>query len=319
MTSEPGVRPLVPDRKQRLEVRRVFLAVHHRRFDILEPGLAQKSRALHFREAQPQIGVHFARFFVVVPQQIQHHDPAAGFQDPPRLRHRALGMLRVMQSLAEERQIHGRIPHRHASRSPLRYSRFLTPCLRASSRPYSTIFSELSTAITFFARRASNCENVPSPAPRSAITIGGISVSSVSARPLPGPARHVVAARTCPPAHRSRRASCPAAARSASRRASESCSASGISRRRLPENVQQLLETLRLASRARLQPVQDALAVAPVLHQPGLLQLRQMRRNAALAHAEDLLQFGHGKLFALYQQQDPEAAGIGQQPQVFED
>ncbi len=38
-----------------------------------------------------------------------------------------------------------------------------------------------------------------------------------------------------------------------------------------------------------------------------------MRRYAALAHAQDLLQFGDGELFALYQQQDTEAAGIGQQ------
>ena len=68
-----------------------------------------------------------------------------------------------------------------------------------------------------------------------------------------------------------------------------------------------------------LQPVQDALSVAPVLHQSGLLQLRQVRGNAALAHAQDLLQLGHGKLLALHQQQDAEAAGIGQQPQVFED
>jgi hypothetical protein len=37
-----------------------------------------------------------------------------------------------------------------------------------------------------------------------------------------------------------------------------------------------------------------------IFHQSGLFELRQMRRDAALAHAEDLLQFGHGKLFALY-------------------
>ena len=58
------------------------------------------------------------------------------------------------------------------------------PCLRASSEPNSTIFSELSMAITCLARCAINCEMVPSPAPRSAITMGGISFSSASAIPF---------------------------------------------------------------------------------------------------------------------------------------
>jgi MFS family permease len=100
-------RYLSPTAKSVSKCGAVFLAVHHRRLDVLEPGLAQEARDLHFGEAEPQVGVQLARFFVAVTQQIQHHDPAAGFQDAPRLGHRTLGMLRVMQRLAEEREIHG--------------------------------------------------------------------------------------------------------------------------------------------------------------------------------------------------------------------
>jgi predicted MFS family arabinose efflux permease len=44
---------LVADGQERFKVRRAFLAVHHRRLDVLEPGLAKKSRELYFGEAQP--------------------------------------------------------------------------------------------------------------------------------------------------------------------------------------------------------------------------------------------------------------------------
>ena len=66
--------------------------------------------------------------------------------------------------------------------SPSRYSRLEKPFSRAVEVPNSTIFSELSIAMTRSARWASNCEKVPSPAPRSAITMGGINFSKVSPR-----------------------------------------------------------------------------------------------------------------------------------------
>ncbi len=51
----------------------------------------------------------------------------------------------------------------------------------------------------------------------------------------------------------------------------------------------------------RVQTVEGVLARAAVVHQTGLLQLRQMRRNLALALGEDLLQLGHRKLLLLQQ------------------
>ncbi len=44
-----------------------------------------------------------------------------------------------------------------------------------------------------------------------------------------------------------------------------------------------------------------------------------MGGNLALAHGQNLLQFGHGELFLFEQEQDAQAVGIGQQPQGFED
>ena len=44
-----------------------------------------------------------------------------------------------------------------------------------------------------------------------------------------------------------------------------------------------------------------------------------MRRDGALPHGQDFLQFGDGKLLALEQQHDADPIGIGQQPKGFED
>ena len=69
----------------------------------------------------------------------------------------------------------------------------------------------------------------------------------------------------------------------------------------------------------RRQAVEGVLAGAPVVHQAGLLQLRQVGGNVALALRQDLLQLRHGQLFLLQQQQQPQPAGVGRQPQRFQD
>jgi hypothetical protein len=69
--------------------------------------------------------------------------------------------------------------------------------------------------------------------------------------------------------------------------------------------------------RGRRQPVEGVLAGAAVVHQPGLLELRQVRRNAALALREDLLQLRHRELLLLQQQQQPEPVRDRPPPQRF--
>ena len=63
--------------------------------------------------------------------------------------------------------------------SPRRYSRFLKPWRFANCEPNSTILGALSIAMTLRAVLASNCERVPSPAPRSATVSGGRSAIKV--------------------------------------------------------------------------------------------------------------------------------------------
>ena len=99
--------------------------------------------------------------------------------------------------------------------------------------------------------------------------------------------------------------------RRARRSASWSCAASGISHRRLAEQFHQL--------GGRGQAVESVLSHAPVVHQAGLLELRQMGGNLALPFGQDLLQFGHGQFFLFEQQQHAQAVRIGRQPQRFQD
>ena len=70
------------------------------------------------------------------------------------------------------------------SKSPSRNSTLVRPFLRAKSLANSTILGELSTAMTCLARRERSWVKVPSPAPRSAMTMGGSSISRLSASPF---------------------------------------------------------------------------------------------------------------------------------------
>ena len=71
-----------------------------------------------------------------------------------------------------------------SSRSPRRNSTFRTRLRLATPAAYSTIFSELSMPMTFSARWARSRERVPSPAPISAMRMGGRSLRSISERPF---------------------------------------------------------------------------------------------------------------------------------------
>ena len=147
--------------------------MNRRNFYISESAARQQIDDLHFRKAEPHVGIHFARLLEPVLQEVHHHHAAARLQNAPRLLATAAGwMQRVMQTLVEQREVDLRI----ADRQLLQIAEPVLEILRrrsarATSAPYSTIFSELSTAITRFARCASSSESVPSPAPRSAIAM----------------------------------------------------------------------------------------------------------------------------------------------------
>jgi len=65
-------------------------------------------------------------------------------------------------------------------------------------------------------------------------------------------------------------------------------------------------------------PIKTILALLPILHQTRAFELGKVRGNAALPHREDFLKFGYGQLFALQQQQQAQAAGIGNQLESLE-
>ena len=65
------------------------------------------------------------------------------------------------------------------------------------------------------------------------------------------------------------------------------------------------------------KPVKIALAGAAVLHQPGLLQLREVRGDGALAHHQNLLQFGDGEFLSAQKQQNAQPVGVGQDAENF--
>jgi hypothetical protein len=71
----------------------------------------------------------------------------------------------------------------------------------------------------------------------------------------------------------------------------------------------------RIARVSLCQPVINILSGAAIRHHPGALQLGEMTGDARLTHPQNVLQFGHGKLFLLEQQQQTQPRRIGEQAQ----
>ena len=62
----------------------------------------------------------------------------------------------------------------------------------------------------------------------------------------------------------------------------------------------------------RPQGVEGVLTLTAVGDEAGLPQLGKLRRDARLAHAEDLLQLGHGELLLHHERQQPQAGRVGE-------
>ena len=67
------------------------------------------------------------------------------------------------------------------------------------------------------------------------------------------------------------------------------------------------------------EAIEALLPGAPDVDEAGLAELGERHGDAALAHGENLLEFGDGELFALQQAEQTEAAFVTEQAQGFED
>ena len=86
-------------------MRRFGFAVDDCRVQIGEACLLEIAAQFKFGETEPDVGIYFSGFFELMTKKIENRDAPAGFEDAPRFGNGALGMLRVMQRLAEECQI----------------------------------------------------------------------------------------------------------------------------------------------------------------------------------------------------------------------
>ena len=202
---------LIPHGQQGFKVRRFGLAVDHGGFDVAESRLAEKPPHFDFREAQPQVGVQFASLLVGVAHQIQHHDPAARLENSPRLRHRPLRMPGMVQRLAEERQIDGgrcgwARPRCRPGGIPGCRRRACAPAPRRTPPSFPSCRSR-SPSWRAGPAIAKTCLR-PRPDRRSPAAASA-AAEFRPALPRSAPARS--AARTCRPARRNTRASCPGA------------------------------------------------------------------------------------------------------------
>ena len=64
-----------------------------------------------------------------------------------------------------------------------------------------------------------------------------------------------------------------------------------------------------------VRAVVNILSHAPIGHDARAFQLSKMTGDARLAHTQNLLQLGHGKLFLFQQEQQPQPGRVCQQSQ----
>ena len=91
-----------------------------RHFDILKPGIGEKGCQPPVGKAQGAIPEAIADPCLPVLAEIENQHAPARHEDADGLPQRARGLLRVVESLGEQRQIHARVPQRQLlERTPL--------------------------------------------------------------------------------------------------------------------------------------------------------------------------------------------------------
>src|SRR6266545_4800752 len=96
-------------REDGLEVGGFGFAVHDGGFDVAEAGAGEVALEFVPGEAEPEVGVELAGFLEVMAHEVEHGDTAAGFEDAPGFGDGAVGVLGVVEGLAEEGEVDGAV------------------------------------------------------------------------------------------------------------------------------------------------------------------------------------------------------------------
>src|SRR5271170_7844482 len=126
-----------------------------------------------FGKTKPAIAVKFTRLVEIVLEQIENQNLSVRLQNFVRGNNGGGGNLGMVQRLAQNHEVNAVRVNRRVLQIAEPEFQIFQSIFFALAAPNATIFSELSTAMTFFARRASSSLNKPSPAPKSATTSGG--------------------------------------------------------------------------------------------------------------------------------------------------
>src|SRR5262249_12559336 len=88
-------RSLNAGRENCLELRVLFFARNHAHFNFAEGGVFQQFVQFHFAEAEPAVGVKFARFLEAMTEQIENDNAPVFFQNAMRGADSALRLNRI--------------------------------------------------------------------------------------------------------------------------------------------------------------------------------------------------------------------------------
>jgi len=267
-----------------------------------------------FGKPQPVIAVELARALEAMPGEVENHDLAARFQDAGGAGNRPGRVLRVVQGLAEDRQIHAGRRHGRVlevSEAKFEVLHVVSPGFgraEGDNLPGVVNRDDFAAApgqqlaqqalarpqVRHHQRRQDAQQQVPESLPGTPRAIDPVE-----------PPRHLVEINL--------RLRAPAG--------QDALQIDLVVRvpRQFPGAAdRQLAELAGHGAGGRAQPVKGALAFPPGLHKAGILQQPQVGGNARLAHPGDFLQFVDGELVPLQQRDDPQAGGVGQGPEAFQ-
>ncbi len=259
---------------------------------------------------EPEVGVHLAGLFEMVAAQIEDGDPSAALQDPPRLSDRPLGVDRVMQRLTEECQVHRAAADRHVLQIAQAVFQIGDAVL---ARQFDAELHHLLRIIDrddFLGALRHQLRDRALARAQVGDHHRRHQLQQRLGDSLPGPSRYVLAAELA--------GQFVEVAAHVVAALSEGEAQGFLVLRRLGNFHGGLAEKLHQFGGCG-EAIKGVLSHAPVFHQAGLLELRQVGGNLALALGQNLLQFGYGQFLLFEQQEDAQAIRIGRQPQGFQD
>lgn len=277
-------------------------------FDFGEAGALEEGVEGALLEAEPDVGVEFAGFFEIVLVEVEDEELAAGFQNAEGFLHGGLGVLGVVQRLREDREIDGAVGERD-----------LLDVAELVGEVFEAVFLGEFGADLDHARRVVDAPDLVGAAGEelrnetfASAEVGDVDGGGEAEGEMADGFPRAAGAVVFPEAAGDEVEILLLGATALLEDAVEVVAVLGDDRL-VGDGVDRgAQEGEGFGRKIRAERVEGLFAVAAVGHEIDLAEERELRRDARLAHAENLLELGDGEFLAQEQGQQAQAGGVGE-------